>query len=712
MQILLLFCEENEYNVRQRAEENLNRIIRIAEHQHQIVLIQIELYHEIKKNGNERSLRICLNLFAHYSENIKHRRKKVYAQNLVPCLLAIGKRREPMVIETFMEFMKSFSKNLLNCLSEYEVMKLVNLFLDNLSVECAIKRRCSSQNLCTILEHLDRKKVILKSLVVKVQENLTKEKQTNLILGSLSLLRLLAPFLIEAKEYHPKVLELLESCLNCIKSESNHTIINANLEVLNEFLQSSASQKEMKILLTDCEKHKEILLSRHPAVYGSRKSSADTLRNQDNFLQIPNISKSLLSTPNRSLGDFSDMEGDSFKSTDFTQEIPSSSPNAFKNVIGTAETMSLKSADSINSFFNSLLTHSNTESVSKFFKKSTDSPTHQAKAESDNKSLDIALLKDEIDCTDSQALPGELMNFLRLNYFQFLPIETAEMAIEDTSITTLDDAQEIHDTSIEIHKELYIGTIYDQSIVEYIARLVASKFLLEGTPNVLISDQNVRVSIKNLALSVIVHCVNLKWDILLLKLTKDFTNESMMVENLLSYLVDEDLRLEEEEKKKRSEEGETSNQTENFLEIKDDHFGECTTATFLDYFSPLSKAIDDQGLISLKNRIYEEKSKDREVSVKKINHDLCRLLSSKSSDNSESLPMMETSLKMPEEKDCQFIADVLLFSSHTDPVLRANVCSLIGNFLKGIFERNLSYEKVVSQKENLGNFLNFDKLYS
>lgn len=54
VQILLLFCEDNDSNCRISAEENLSRIIRSSEKSNQIVLIQIDLYHEMKKNGNER----------------------------------------------------------------------------------------------------------------------------------------------------------------------------------------------------------------------------------------------------------------------------------------------------------------------------------------------------------------------------------------------------------------------------------------------------------------------------------------------------------------------------------------------------------------------------------------------------------------------------------------------------------------------------------
>jgi huntingtin len=59
----------------------------------------------------------------------------VYAQNLLPCLLSIGKRKEPLVIESLQEFMKSYAKNLLNCLTEGETAKLVDMFMENLSVD-------------------------------------------------------------------------------------------------------------------------------------------------------------------------------------------------------------------------------------------------------------------------------------------------------------------------------------------------------------------------------------------------------------------------------------------------------------------------------------------------------------------------------------------------------------------------------------------------
>lgn len=606
-----------------------------------------------------------------------------------------------MVIETLTDFMKSFSRNLLNCLTDGETVKLAELFLNNLEVECAIKRRNSAQNIISMLEHTTRKEFLLKSIIERVQENLSRSQHSDAVLGSLGLLRLMMPLLVSSKSHYQKVLELLEACLNYLKTEPNHSIVNANLEVLNALLLSAKSSRELTEILSDKMIHKEMLLSKRsmPAFIkeaDSRKSSdGEIIKFHDHFLQIPSASNSVMSTPNKSFMDFSDVEGDSFNSIDFEAEI-SSSPATTKNFIERgAETMSLKSTDSINSFFNSIA--SNTETVSKFFRKSsTESPAHQPKTieSEDEKTLEISLNDDNAELPDSQTIQ-----------------ETSGTVPEDLQ---LDDTLEIIDSTASIEtREIYIGTIFDQIIVEYIVRVVASKFLLEGTPNTLISDQIVRVSIKNLALSVIAGCVELKSEVLMLKLQKDFSDESMMVENLLSFLIDEDLRLEEEEQKKKEpfqdEAAANASTSEDFLEIKDDHFGECTTATFLDYFSPLSKSIDDQGLISLKNRIYEERSRDREESAKKINRELCQLLS-RSEIVEPKQPTMETTLKMPEDKDCQFVADVLLFSSHSDPVLRGNVCMIAGSFISGVFKRNLDYSKFVATSKCVETALEFNNL--
>jgi hypothetical protein len=71
---------------------------------------------------------------------------------------------------------------------------------------------------------------------------------------------------------------------------------------------------------------------------------------------------------------------------------------------------------------------------------------------------------------------------------------------------------------------------------------------------------------------------------------------------------------------------------------------------------------------------------------------------------------METTLKMPEDKDCQYVVDVLLYATHGDPVLRANVYTIIGNFIKSVLERNLDYDKVINRNDYVRNSLAFSTL--
>lgn len=108
------------------AEENLNRIVRFSTPSH-IVSIHKDLFHEIKKNGNERSLRIALNLFGHYCHLIKQRKIRPYVINLLPCILSIAKRKEQQLIETLSEFVVQFCDHLQICLNENEVLKLMEV---------------------------------------------------------------------------------------------------------------------------------------------------------------------------------------------------------------------------------------------------------------------------------------------------------------------------------------------------------------------------------------------------------------------------------------------------------------------------------------------------------------------------------------------------------------------------------------------------------
>lgn len=111
------------------AEENLNRIIRFSTPSN-VVRIQYDLFQEIKRNGNDRSLRIALNLFGHYAHMIKQRKVKPYALNLLPCIFSISQRKEQQLIETLSTFLVKFCKYFQISLTENEVSNLIEVCID------------------------------------------------------------------------------------------------------------------------------------------------------------------------------------------------------------------------------------------------------------------------------------------------------------------------------------------------------------------------------------------------------------------------------------------------------------------------------------------------------------------------------------------------------------------------------------------------------
>ncbi|KNC31562.1 hypothetical protein FF38_12739 [Lucilia cuprina] len=259
--ILLLFCEDLDSVVRISAEENLNKIFRVLE-KTKVSRILMDLYGEIKRNGNQRSLRICLRIFGYYAPQIREHNVLWYAQNLLPCLKVISKRKETLLQETLSEFVLKFGKHIQQGLTDSETCKLFEVFIENIGSECAVKRRCTAQNCINLIEHACNKSLMAKYALNKVIDILLCDHETNTIIGILGFLRQLVVIIIKGyswdandnedtfssqkstnltnSEEARQMLELYDYCLYLVSSSplTQHSIINAALEVINSMLQS------------------------------------------------------------------------------------------------------------------------------------------------------------------------------------------------------------------------------------------------------------------------------------------------------------------------------------------------------------------------------------------------------------------------------------------------------------------------------------------
>lgn len=340
-------------------------------------------------------------------------------------------------------------------------------------------------------------------------------------------------------------------------------------------------------------------------------------------------------------------------------------------------------------------------------------------------SLDSSALGTSFDILNrtDDSIPG--IEILNDSEIATIRLETDEMNRDkaDEVDQTLDVTSTIHFETID--REIQIGSIGNQPLIYYTVRLIASKFLLVGVPYKLIDDCDVRVSIKNLSLAVIGHCVALCPRTLLLSLQYNGP------ENLnLDHSSDSEESVCSNSDKDSASKTKANNESPDQLNIKDDHFGENSKVpnTYFDFFFPLSKSADNVLLSRLNSDNVGGENVRR---TQKLIGDLSDLLSK--SDIIESKPYRgldvtaDTSLNSNEKSissqaliqsptedgSLQFVEDVLLFWNHTDPVLRANVQLLAGNFLFSVLTACDSIANFIEQLEiaSTYRFLNFNVLF-
>lgn len=162
------------------------------------------------------------------------------------------------------------------------LFNLFQAFIENIGSDCAVKRRCTAQNCISLIEYASNKPLMAKYALNKVLgktvsaistifhshhilfflEILIADQQPNTVIGVLGFLRQLVVVVIKGltldnndnddtfatikstksnnSEESRQLLEIYDYCLYLVSStpSSQHSIINAALEVINSVLQS------------------------------------------------------------------------------------------------------------------------------------------------------------------------------------------------------------------------------------------------------------------------------------------------------------------------------------------------------------------------------------------------------------------------------------------------------------------------------------------
>lgn len=328
--------------------------------------------------------------------------------------------------------------------------------------------------------------------------------------------------------------------------------------------------------------------------------------------------------------------------------------------------------------------------------------TYDVLNKTDDSIPEIEILNEqEIASIRLEPNPGE--NEKSINY------AAGDQTLDTTSNTTLADTVIPH--------EIPIGSIGNQPLIYYTIRLISSKFLLCGTS----SATHHRISIKNSSLAVIGHCVALCTRSLLLSL-QYHGPENLSTDPVSDSEDSECLALEKASPSKDSQQAAVEPSDE--LNIKDDHFGENSKVpkTYFDFSFPLSKSADNVLLSRLtantNNLLSKSDIIESKLSYKDGNLDAAKELDNERTGSNEKLLCNQTLIVQsmtdrPAGGQPQFVEDLLLFWDHSDPMLRANIQTLVGNFLFNVLNECNSIANFIETLEiaSTYRFLNFNVLF-
>ncbi|KAM6440076.1 huntingtin isoform 3-T3 [Liasis olivaceus] len=197
MELFLLCSDDAESDVRMVADECLNKVIK-ALMDSSLPRLQLELYKEIKKNGASRSLRAALWRFAELAHLVRPQKCRPYFINLLPCLTRVSRRPEESVQETLAAAIPKIMAAFGNFANDSDIKVLLKAFIGNLNSSSPTVRRTAAAAAVSVCQHSRRTQYFYTRLLQVLLGLLCPKEEEHpsiLILGVLLALRYLVPLL-------------------------------------------------------------------------------------------------------------------------------------------------------------------------------------------------------------------------------------------------------------------------------------------------------------------------------------------------------------------------------------------------------------------------------------------------------------------------------------------------------------------------------------
>jgi huntingtin len=291
LSMLFGICGIEEQSLRLAASETLNKIVKATYLTH-ITRIQMTAFNEMKKNGNVRSLKVALTLFSAICPHLQPLRCKPTIHSLAAVLVNIMKRNEESINECLRDFLVDIFRVFACHLVDRDVQLLFEAFLSLLPSTSATTRRMTSTGIAALVEFGRRPLVYGKWVLIRMMNLLAIEEiqnGTSCLLGVLQAIRNLIPVLFALGEEVETALPhtLYAFLITCVVYEGDHNVVTSTLEVFQVILQHVPQLPQFSQWLVRPSSDTFLI---EPFVSGSRllvspSSDSDRLRGRSSPLQ-------------------------------------------------------------------------------------------------------------------------------------------------------------------------------------------------------------------------------------------------------------------------------------------------------------------------------------------------------------------------------------------------------------------------------------------
>ncbi|XP_038046111.1 huntingtin-like [Patiria miniata] len=557
MELFFAACDDEESDVRLKADECLNKCIKVSMDGN-LGRVQLELYKEIKKNGPSRCLRAAMWRFAVMAHLIRPQKCRPYVINLLPCIPKISRRQDDAIQEAMTNFMQKVLPILGSFLTDTEVKNLMKVLYPNVKHPSAATRRTAASCLTLICQY-GRKPALYFSMLVKTLLMFVipvkEDRNIQMILGVLLCFRHVIPHLAsqEVKELG------LKGSFGVTKKEEEGGVTSEQLQQIYEFLLYCTQHRDHNVVTATLETLQQLLRTPPPPLLKillTRGSiTAVTIFEEETGKTPENVDDSAGGSQAPSLFGDSGLDEDSdtvslTTTGSITTDIPSSTSTSDTGMDSESAISMLANLPDVPLLPGEI---GNPEPLV------DDSEVLVNDSQGEYSNVAIGDIDEDSINQDSMVFLGDQMRQMsidrldvevgldarRLVGSDLLRVE--EMDLQDD--TSREDSSAKNSPTSEVKtKQGDIGHYTDEDYpIIHCIRLLGSTYLLTGYTGGSMPDRSVRISVKALALSCVGLMVGMHPRIFFARLFKTDSTESpeddQLIRDILAYMSHSDHQL-------------------------------------------------------------------------------------------------------------------------------------------------------------------------